>query len=214
MKPSRLFLLASLLPVAPTLAAEPPQTSTARTQIQAEQGKKQALADVIWQYLKAEPARKRQLDDAADRLYGLALKEDGAADKLPDTLFVAPWQEALAPLRNLALAAPAAKELKAMEDALKETVRLLSTVPSNAVAATAAAAAVPAERAAVERQALRRLERKQALLAAAPGLLGLKQQAARLDEQLEAEARRFASGARLLADQALMQPTPGKGEKP
>ena len=200
MKSYSQFLLAFILLAGNAFAASPAQTDTFRTQIQAEQDKKQAFAEVIWQYLKEEPARKRQLIDAANRFYGLAFMEDSASGKLPDTLSVGliPWQKALAPLRVLGLPPAAETGMKVLEDTLKEAARAQSAVPT-------VRADAPTKR---------RLERQQALLAAASALLTVKQQAANLDIRLEEEARRAASGAHLLGAQSLMFPAAKEGEKP
>jgi hypothetical protein len=121
------------------------------------------------------------------------------AEKLPNaaSLGLASWQEALAPLRKLDLPPAAAASLKALEQVLKEAARVLSVLPT-------VAADSPKQR----------IERQQALLAAASALGALKQQAVALDGQLQEEARRAASGAHLLATQGLMLPAANKGEKP
>ena len=202
MKSHRKYLFATLLLFGSAFAAEPPQTDAAQlhARIQAEQGKRQALADALWRYLKSEPARKRQLDEAADRVYGLALRDGDSSDLPPATVSAAlvQWQEALHPLRALELNPASATGLKTLDDALKAAVQLLSAVP----AVTA------------DTPPMRRVERQQALLAAASALLDLRQKAVLFDAQLDEAARRSAAGARLLADQVLMLPAPPKGEKP
>ena len=180
-------------------AAEPVNPDTVQARIQAEQGKKQAFADALWRYLGAERGRKQRLDEAADRLYDLAFKEYSASDKLPDTASVGlpPWQEALSPLRTLGLSPAAANSLKALEQIMKEAALALSAIPAVAADATP----------------LQRVERQRALMTAASALGTLKQRAWSLDGQLEEEARRAASGARLLGTQTLMLPAAPKGEK-
>lgn len=179
-------------------AAEAAQADTAQSQMQAEQGKHQALADALWHYLGAEPARMRKIDEAAGRLYELAFKEGGTADKLPDatTIGLSAWQEALVPLHTLGLPPAAVSDLKALEQNMKAATRTLSAIPV------------------ADGSAKRRIERQQALMAAASALGVFGQQALRLDGQLQEEARRAAATASLLSTQMLMLPAVKKGEAP
>lgn len=199
MKTYRCPLLASFLLIGTALAAEPPRTDSARPRLEAEQAQKQALADALWPYLKAKPKRMRLLDAAVERLYGLALKESESSD-VPGSASVGvpQWQQALPPLRSLGLSPATAAGLKALEESLGEAARLLAAIP-----------AVPAANA----SPMLRMERQQALLAAATSLLALKQKATFFDAQLDEEARRSASGAHLLAAQAFLLPAAPKGEK-
>lgn len=193
------YFLAQFLLIGSALADVPAKTETPSAQIQAEQGQKQAYANVLWHYLSAVPVRNRQVDAASDQLYGLLAMEDITSGKLPDagTLVLRPWQEDLATLRSLTLPPGAATSLKALEGALREAARALSAIPMLTANAPPAA----------------RIARQQALLAAAAALGTLKQQSATLDDQIQEAARRAAAGAHLLATQALMQPAPAKGEK-
>lgn len=179
-------------------AAVAAQTDTVQSQMQTEQGKHQALADALWHYLGAEPARMRKMNEAVDLLYELAFKEGGAAGKLPDatTIGLFAWQEALVPLRTLGLPPAVVSNLEALEQKMKAATRALSVIPV------------------ADDSAKRRIERQQALMAAASALSVFGQQALRLDGQLQEEARRAAATARLLSTQMLMLPAVKKGEAP
>lgn len=176
-------------------AAEPVRTDP--VQAQAEQTKKQSFADAIWRYLSASSARMRQLDEAVNRLYSLAFTESTEQQANSTSLGLPVWQEALAPLRALNLTPATAISLKTLEQDIKEAARVLAAIPAVATDA-------PPER---------RIERQQALVAAASALGLLQQRAVSLDSQLEVEARRADSAAHLLGTQILMRPAPAK-EKP
>ncbi len=196
------YFLAPLLLVGSALATEPAPSDAAQGRIQTEQKQKQALANALWRYLAGEAGRKRQLDEASNRLYDLALRDGTSADQ-PSTVLLTQWLETLAPLHPLAVPATAKISLLRLEASLKEAHRLLSTLPP---------AAVPGEPADMGKQAMRSLERRQALLNTATALLGLKQNAQNVDAQLDEEARRADSAAQVLSGQMLMLPAT-TGEK-
>ncbi|EAU54952.1 hypothetical protein [Mariprofundus ferrooxydans] len=199
MKYSHLSLVTLLFPACLALAAEPVHTENAQAQMQAEQSKKQAFADALRRYLSDEPARMQQLDKAIDSLYSLAFKQEGAFARQPDPApaGLSAWQKAIDPLHSLNLPRATVTSIKALEQSMKTANHALSAIP--VVAANASS--------------VRLTKRQQALMAAADALGALRQQALRLDDQLEDEARRAASAARMLSVEALMLPAPIK-EKP
>jgi len=198
MKYSHLSLAALLFPACIALAAEPVHTENIQAQMQAEQSKTQAFTDALRRYLSDEPARMQQLDKAAESLYSLTFKQEGAfMQPDPASIGLSAWQKAIDPLRSLNLSRAAVTRIKALEQSLKNATRVLSAIP--VVTANAPTA--------------RLAKRQQALMAAAVALGTLRQQALSLDDQVEDESRRAASAARVLRVQTLMLPAPIK-EKP
>jgi len=206
---SQLFLVTIML-AGGALAADPAHTDDARAQLQAEQAGKQAVADVLWRYLKTEPGRKRMLDAVADQLTDLVMKDDSATAATLNSVskIIAQWTEALQPLRALELPPPALGTLKAVDGSLSETARLASDVPVAAVVVTKNSPA------AADSPAGLRLQKQQAVFAAISAILALKQQVVRLDGQLDEVARRSAASAQQRASQVLMLPASDKGKKP
>lgn len=189
----QISLLAAILSAGNVLA-EGGATESVRARIQAEQVQKQSRADAFRRYLGAEPSRMRQLDESASRLQDLALR-DSDSGPLPAPNF-SPWQEAITALRTLSLPPAASEGVTALSASLKDAARLLS--------------ALPAGSAGISPEAL--MKRRQTLMAGATALLEVKQQAARLDEQLEQEVRQLDAAKGILSAQSLLLPA-AKGEK-
>ncbi len=188
-------LFAALLLVGNVLAKDGGTTDVVRARIQAEQAQKQSRADAFRRYLGTEPGRKQQLDESASRLQDLALREpDSGPLPAPD---FRPWQEAIAALRTLGLPPAADEGVTSLSTSLKEAARLLSAIPTGS--------------AGISPEAL--MKRRQSLMAGATALLEVKQQAARLDGQLEQEVRQLGAASRILSAQTLLQPAVAKGEK-
>lgn len=198
MKLSHCCLLLLFVMVPNAWAAEAAHADTVQSQMQAEQGKRQALADALWRYLGAEPARMRKLDDTTDRLYALAFNEPGNADKQPDATSAGlpAWQEAVALLHTLELPSAAVSDLRTLEQDMQAAIRALSAIPI------------------ANGSAKHRIERQQALMATASALAVLGQQAVRLDGQLQEQTRRAAAAAHLLGSQILLFPEVKKGAVP
>lgn len=189
-------LLALLFLTSNLWAAEPVHTASALAQIQAEQAKKQEYAHSLWRYLSAEPARRRQLDEAVDSLYKHAFSETAGQHPDATNTGLPAWQEALVLLPRLDLPPAALSNLKTLEEGLKAATRALSSIPVS------------------DGSGKRLVERQQALMTAASALSGLGQQASQLEGQLQNEARRAAAAANLLDSQILMLPAVKKGDAP
>lgn len=197
MKFRKQYLLVLLFLTNSPWAAEPVTTGDVQAQLQAEQEKKQSFANALWHYLSAVPARQRQLVETVDRLYNLALTETTGHSPDAASLGLHAWQEVFPPLRALGLTTTAVTRMDAVMQAMKESTDALSNIP----AITADASAI------------RRVERQQALMAAASALGELQHRAVILNAQFAEEARRADAEARLLGAQTLMLQAPAK-EKP
>lgn len=199
MKPHPFILLAPLL-LPGTIHAATSQDS-ARGQIQSEQAGQQARAQALLRYLAGEPARRRSLQEASDRLYAQAFASAKDAESLPDAASIGlpAWRDALAALPGRELPQPAKTRLATLQSALEETTRLVGLLPGYS----------PKE---ASPDSL--FERQRALMGAAVSIGELVQTATGLDALLQLEASRAGSEARRLADQLLLMPAPAKGEKP
>jgi hypothetical protein len=201
MKIQSFILLATLLLPASIHATPPATQDSARSRVQAEQAGKQARAAALLHYLAEEPARRRSLQEASDRLYAQAFAPATDAQRVPDAAAIglSAWRDALATLPSRELPQPAKARLATLQAALEETTRLLGLLPGQ----------LPQEG---SPNSL--FERQRALMGAAASLGELLQAATGLDAPLQLEASRAGSEARRLADQLLLGPAPAKGEKP